>query len=166
MEIMQQTGSQEEVFALLSDPATHGGAEVQRIDTHAAAVFLAGARVYKVKRAVKFPFLDYSSAAKRKAACESEIHVNRPFAPEIYRGVVAITREADGRLALDGDGEAEDWAVEMRRFDETATLDRLADRKQIDAPLADALARAVATAHAGAPVVEAESVDRFARAFH
>jgi aminoglycoside phosphotransferase family enzyme/predicted kinase len=157
MEIMQQTGSQEEVFALLSDPATHGGTAVQRIDTHAAAVFLAGPRVFKVKRAVKFPFLDYSSIAKRKAACEAEIHVNRSFAPETYRGVVAITRAADGRLALGGDGEAQDWAVEMRRFDESATLDRLADRKQIDAPLADALARAVATAHAGAPVVEAES---------
>jgi aminoglycoside phosphotransferase family enzyme/predicted kinase len=154
---MQQTGSQEEVFALLSDPATHAGAEVKRIDTHAAVVFLAGEHVFKVKRAVKFPFLDYSSTAKRKAACEAEIHVNRSFAPEIYRGVVAITRAADGRLALGGDGEAEDFAVEMRRFDETATLDRLADRKQIDATLADALARAVATAHEGAPVVDAES---------
>jgi aminoglycoside phosphotransferase family enzyme/predicted kinase len=154
---MQQTGSQEEVFALLSDPATHAGAEVKRIDTHAAVVFLAGEHVFKVKRAVKFPFLDYSSTAKRKAACEAEIHVNRSFAPEIYRGVVAITRAADGRLALGGDGEAEDFAVEMRRFDETATLDRLADRKQFDATLADALARAVATAHEGAPVVDAES---------
>ena len=64
---------------------------------------------------------------KRKAACEAEIAVNRPFAPEIYRGVVPITREADGRLALGGDGTPVEWAVEMRRFDETATLDHLAD---------------------------------------
>ena len=152
---MHQTESQEEVFALLSAPATHGGAPVRRIDTHAAAVFLAGDRVYKVKRAVKFPFLDFSDAAKRKAACEAELEVNRPFAPQLYRRVVAITREADGRLALDGAGEPAEWAVEMHRFDENATLDRLADRG-IDLPLADALARAVAAAHRKAPVVDVE----------
>ena len=81
---MSGTEPQEEVFALLSDPATHGGAQVVRIDTHAASVFLAGERAYKVKRAVKFPFLDYSTVAKRKAACEAELEVNRPFAPELY----------------------------------------------------------------------------------
>src|ERR1044071_4268143 len=113
---MSETRPQEEVFALLSDPATHGGARVRRIDTHAAAVFLAGERVYKVKRAVKFPFLDYSTISKRKAACESELEVNRSFAPDIYRGVVAITREGNGRLAIDGNGERIDYAVEMMRF--------------------------------------------------
>jgi aminoglycoside phosphotransferase family enzyme/predicted kinase len=152
---MHQTESQEEIFALLGAPATHGGASVRRIDTHAAAVFLAGERVYKVKRAVKFPFLDYSSAEKRKAACEAELTVNRAFAPELYRGVVPITREPDGRLALDGKGEPIEWAVEMLRFDDNATLDRLAQRG-IDPALADALARAAAAAHAGAPVVQAE----------
>jgi aminoglycoside phosphotransferase family enzyme/predicted kinase len=150
---MHQTGSQEEIFALLSAPATHGGERVRRIDTHAAAVFLAGERVYKVKRAVKFPFLDYSTVEKRKAACEAELAVNRAFAPELYRGVVPITREPDARLALGGKGEPVEWAVEMRRFDENATLDR---QREIDPALADALARAVAAAHAGAPVVQAE----------
>ena len=152
---MHQTESQEEIFALLSAPATHGGVSVRRIDTHAAAVFLAGERVYKVKRAVKFPFLDFSTVEKRKAACEAELEVNRAFAPKLYRAVVPITREPDGRLALDGKGEPVEWAVEMRRFDENATLDRLAQRG-IDPALADALARAVAAAHAGAPVVQAE----------
>jgi aminoglycoside phosphotransferase family enzyme/predicted kinase len=145
--------SQDAVFALMGDPATHRGATVRRIDTHAAAVFLAGERAYKIKRAVKFPFLDYSSITKRKAACEAELEVNRPFAPSIYRRVVAITREADGQLALDGRGVPVDWAVEMRRFDEDATLDRLAGRGKIDADLADAIARVVAKAHADAPVV-------------
>jgi aminoglycoside phosphotransferase family enzyme len=77
------TQSQDSVFAFLSDPATHGGAEVARIDTHGAAVFLAGDRVLKVKRAVRFPFLDYSTLDKRKAACEAELRVNRMFAPQI-----------------------------------------------------------------------------------
>src|SRR6185369_3451380 len=116
--------SQEEVLAFLADPATHGGQEVRRIDTHAASVFLAGERALKVKRAVRFPFLDYSTLAKRKEACEAELRINQSFAPDIYRRVVAITREDGGRLTLDGAGAAVEWALEMRRFDENATLDR------------------------------------------
>jgi uncharacterized protein len=147
--------SQQAVFAFLADPATHDGAAVKRIDTHAASVFLAGERALKVKHAVRFPFLDYSTPEKRKAACEAELEVNRGFAPELYRGVVAITRQ-DGRLALGGDGAPVEWAVEMRRFDENATLDRLAEEGRIDAALADRLGRTVAAAHAKAPAVAGE----------
>ncbi len=150
------TDLQAPVFALLGDPATHGGAAVKRIDTHAASVFLAGERAYKVKRAVRFPFLDYSTLERRRDACEAEIAINRPLAPDIYRRVVAITRQPDGSLALDGAGIPVEWAVEMRRFDENATLDRLAEAGRIDAALADALGRAVAAAHAAAPAVDAE----------
>lgn len=145
--------AQQAVFDFLADPASHGGAQVKRIDTHAASVFLAGERALKVKRAVRFPFLDYSTLAKRQAACAAEIEVNRPYAPAIYRGVLAITREADGRLAIGGKGAPVEWAVEMRRFDETKTLDHLAAAGEIDGRLADALGRAVAQAHAAAPVV-------------
>ncbi len=142
---------QKAVVTFLAEPATHGGAPVKRIDTHAASVFLAGGRALKIKRAVRFPFLDYSTLAKRKAACEAELEVNRPFAPQLYRRVLAITREADGTLALAGDGTPIEWAVEMQRFDENATLDRLADAGKLDASLADALGRAIAAAHARAP---------------
>jgi uncharacterized protein len=144
---MMPTPSQQAVFAFLMNPATHGGAAVKRVDTHAGVVFLAGERALKLKRAVRFPFLDYSTLAKRKAACEAEIEVNRPYAPELYRGVVKITREADGRLAIGGQGEPVEYAVDMRRFDETQTLDRLADAGRIDATLADAIGRAIAAAH-------------------
>jgi len=146
---------QEPVLRLLADSATFGGAEVRRIDTHAASVFLADERALKIKRAVRFPYLDYSTLEKREAACAAEVEVNRPFAPQLYRGVVAVTRERDGKLALGGQGTPVEWAVEMRRFDETRTLDRLADDGKIDAALADRLARAVAAAHARAPEVDA-----------
>jgi hypothetical protein len=148
--------AQEEVLALLADPATYGGGleKVRRIDTHAASVFLAGDRALKVKRAVRFAFLDYSTLAKRKAACAAEIEVNRRLAPELYRGVVAITRERNGRLALGGDGEPVEWAVDMVRFDENRTFDHLTH--EIDDDLADALGRAVAAAHQTAPIVDAE----------
>ena len=151
---MNSADMQQQVFAFLADPATHGGAPVKHIDTHAASVFLAGDRALKVKRAVRFPFLDFSTLAKRKAACEAEIEANRPFAPDLYRGVVAITREADGRLAIGGKGEPVEWAVDMWRFDETQTLDQIAERAGVDLALADKLARTVAAAHARAPVVE------------
>jgi aminoglycoside phosphotransferase family enzyme/predicted kinase len=131
---------QDAVFRWLDDPATHADAKVRRCDTHAAVVFLAGDRALKVKRAVKFPFLDYSTLAKRRAACQSELDVNRAFAPQLYRRVVAITREPDGRLALDGQGEPVEWAVEMRRFDEDQTLDHLADRGAVTEELAGKLA--------------------------
>jgi aminoglycoside phosphotransferase family enzyme/predicted kinase len=146
--------SQQAVIEFLGRPDSHGGTPVERIDTHAAAVFLVGSRALKIKRAVRFPFLDFSTLDKRKSACEAELAVNHAFAPAIYRRVVPITREADGNLAIDGKGEPVEWAVEMRRFDEKQTLDHLADAGRIDAALADALGRAVAKAHALVPVVE------------
>jgi aminoglycoside phosphotransferase family enzyme/predicted kinase len=146
--------NQDDVLAFLADPATYGGASVKRIDTHAASVFLTKDRALKIKRAVKFPFLDYSTLEKRKDACEAELKVNAPYAPEIYRGVIAITRDRSGKLALGGDGKPIEWAVEMRRFDENCTLDHITN--EIDETLADALGRAVADAHERIKPVAAE----------
>lgn len=150
---MTAEASQQPVFDFLGDPASHGGMPVKRIDTHAASVFLAGDRALKIKRAVRFPFLDFSTLEKRKRACESEIAINRAFAPAIYRGVIAITRDGVGQLAIGGKGEPVEWVVEMRRFDENQTLDHLAEAGRIDDTLADALGRAVAAAHRLAPTV-------------
>src|SRR5262249_27431159 len=76
---------------------------------------------------------------------------NKPYAPQIYRGVVPITRGPDGGLAVGGGGTVVEWAVEMRRFDENQTLDHLAQAGRIDDTLADALGRVIAAAHARAP---------------
>ncbi|MFG1395411.1 bifunctional aminoglycoside phosphotransferase/ATP-binding protein [Roseixanthobacter pseudopolyaromaticivorans] len=142
---------QNAVFAFLADPSTHGGAQVSRIDTHGAAVFLAGAVAYKVKRAVAFPYMDFSTLEKRHAACERELDVNRANAPGIYLAVVPIARTADG-LSLGGTGTPVEYAVKMRRFDEAQTLDRL--KKDAFTPaLIAALAHAVSAAHARAPVI-------------
>ena len=124
---MTAEASQQPVIDFLSDPASHGGAPVKRIDTHVASVFLAGERALKIKRAVRFAFLDFSTLRTRRAACEAEIAVNRAFAPSVYRRVVPITREPNGQLAIGGKGEPVEWAVEMRQFDESQTLDHLAD---------------------------------------
>src|ERR1700687_2482905 len=100
---------QQAVIDFLARPDTHCGAPVTRIDTHAATVFLAADRALKIKRAVRFAFLDYSTLDRRKAACAAELKVNHPYAPAIYRRVVAITRESDGALAIGGEGEAVGW---------------------------------------------------------
>ena len=154
------TEEQQPVIDFLGNPASHGGAPVKRIDTHAASVFLAGNRAIKIKRAVRFPFLDFSTLEKRKRACEAELAVNRAFAPAIYRSVVPITRDGNGHLAIGGKGETVEWAVEMRRFDENQTLDHLAENNRIDDALADALGRAVAAAHRIAPTVTNANFDQ------
>ena len=150
--ITDNTATQERVFAFLTDPARHRG--VTRIDTHAASVFLDGERALKIKRAVRFPFLDYSTLEKRKAACEEEIRINRPSAPQIYHRVAAITEAADGTLSLDGDGTPIEYAVDMSRFDENRTLDHLAKSGPLDPDLALGVADAISASHAIAPHVE------------
>ena len=146
---------QERVFAFLTDSKQHPC--VHRIDTHAASVFLEGARALKIKRAVRFPFLDYSSLAKRKAACEEEIRINRRFAPKIYHRVVPITRAENGSLSLDGDGTPVEYAIEMTRFDERQTIDHLAEAGPLDPGLVDAIADAVAASHAVSPCADGGS---------
>ena len=147
--------SQEAVFRFLAEPATHGLSEpVARVDTANAVVFLAGPDVYKVKRAVKFPFMDLSTLDKRRAACEAEIEVNRASAPQIYLTALPITRRGQA-LALGGDGEIVEWVVHMRRFDENATLDRIADRGGVSDTIIDKLAPAIRHMHARAPLRDA-----------
>src|SRR5690625_2511669 len=162
---------QQEVFAFLADPATHGlpSGKVKRIATHVAEVFLAGDRVYKVKRAVRYAFLDFSDLEARRLACETEVRLNRRTAPDIYLGISAVRRTAEGRLVLDSDGQGEgeviEWAVRMRRFDETRTLDLLADQGTLEARWIDSLIDAVVVLHEqaevrGAPYGGAEGLDR------
>lgn len=166
---------QSEVIAFLSDPASYGDgrAKVSRIDTHGAAVFLVGARAYKLKHAVKLPYMDFSTIARRRAACEAELRLNRRTAPEIYRRLCPVTRAADGELALGGAGRAVDWLVEMVRFDQKLLFDRMAERGELDGALMEQLADVVAAFHAeaerqsgggGAEALE-RVIDNNARAF-
>jgi len=114
---------QSAVIEFLASPATHGGMPVERIDTHTAIVFLAGERAYKLKRAVRFDYLDFSTADRRRTFCEAELRLNQRTAPAIYRRVAAVTIEADGSLVMDGRGSAVDWLVEMNRFPQEALFD-------------------------------------------
>lgn len=140
---------QEAVIALLADPATFGAA-VTRIDTHISMLFLAGSKAYKLKRAVRFPFLDFSEIELRRRACLEELRLNRRTAPGLYLEVVPVTRGGDGRLAIGGSGTAVDWLVVMNRFDQDCLLDRLAAAGRLDHGQILALADHVAQFHAAA----------------
>ena len=129
------TDDQRAVIAFLSTPEAYGlrAGPVERIDTHISIVWLAGDRVYKLKRAVRFDYVDFSTIELRRIACEAEVRLNRRTAPSLYLGVRPVTREAGGALALGGQGEPIDWVVEMVRFDQDTLFDRLAERHQLDA---------------------------------
>ena len=166
---------QSEVISFLSTPGTLGaGAAPNRVDTHASVVFLTEENAYKLKRAVRFPYLDYSTVDRRHRFCEAEVAVNRRTAPDLYEGVLAVTRAPGGELELGGDGEAVDWLVVMHRFDEETRFDRLAQKGALDRfameDLADAITRFHAAAEhrpgAGGGVGMATIVENNAASFH
>jgi aminoglycoside phosphotransferase family enzyme len=99
---------------------------VDRVDckeTHMSWVFLAEGRAYKLKKPVRFPYLDFSTIERREAACRAELRLNRRLAPDIYLDVVPLTFEGSG-LAIGGQGTPVDWLIVMRRLDSERMLDR------------------------------------------
>jgi aminoglycoside phosphotransferase family enzyme len=144
------TQDQGATIAFLEKLADREGGTRERVDTHAAIVFLAGDTAWKLKRAIWFPFLDFSTPEKRQAACEAEVKLNRRTAPDIYLGCQPITREANGTLTLGGEGEAVDWVVLMRRFDQDMLFDRMAERGALTAEHITELADEIAGFHGAA----------------
>lgn len=141
---------QEEVIGFLSEPRAYGGdvGAVERCDTHAAIVFLAGERAYKIKRAVRFPYLDFSAPPRRHAAIDHELEVNRRFAPDLYVGTQAVTRDADGTLTLGGTGVPVENVLVMRRFAQSDLLSRMAAEGRLTDAHAVDVADAVIRSHA------------------
>ncbi|TRD11611.1 hypothetical protein FGU71_06865 [Erythrobacter insulae] len=96
-------------------------------------VFLAGERVYKLKRPIELDFLDFRSVSARRRSCEAEFEINQKLAPGVYLEALPITVGAHGLLALGGKGEKIDWVVVMRRLDNSAALDRLIKQHSLQA---------------------------------
>lgn len=145
---------QSRVIAFLGSGKTHGVAnsEVIRHETHGAMVFLAKDRAYKLKRAVKYPYLDSSTAQKRKALCEAELRVNRRTAPQLYLEVRAIVSTSDG-LRFGSSGETDgaiDWVVVMQRFDQDNLMEQMRRRSTLPPALMRKLGENIAQFHANA----------------
>jgi aminoglycoside phosphotransferase family enzyme/predicted kinase len=149
---------QTSTVAFLSDPATHGMAgTVETKETHISRIFLAGDRVFKMKRAVKLPYVDFSTVEKRLDACRREVEFNGATTSDLYLGVRTITRGADGRISFDGEGRLVDAVVEMARFDQEALFDRLAIGDNLTPELMTETARMIVRFHRAAPIVRAGS---------
>ena len=121
----------------------HGPERVEDIETHISHVFLAGSRVYKLKKPVKYDFLDFSTAQAREHACREEVRLNRRLAPDAYLGVVPVVRAESGIYQFEGLGRVVDWAVEMRRLPTELTLDSLHGRGELRPEDIDRLAVAL-----------------------
>ncbi len=147
-------GTQSEVIEFLLRPDTHGAdsASVDSLETHCAVVFFAGQTVYKLKKAVKFSYLDFSTVELRRKACLAEVELNSRTAPQIYRRALPIGRAPDGSLRLGEEEAVEvvDWVVEMARFDQETLFDRLADKGDLDEDLIAGLADRVVEFHGAA----------------
>lgn len=125
------------------------------ITTHISVIFLSGERAFKLKRAVAYSFLDFTTLEARRIACGRELEINRRTAPTIYKGVVPVTL-IDGQLAVAGDGEVVDWLVEMVRFDEATLFDRLVQvERGLRRPMIEGLADAIADFHGKAETSKA-----------
>src|SRR5512139_3742517 len=101
---------------------------IKMIETHISLLFLTGNYVYKVKKPVDFGFLDFTSLEKRKYFCEQEGMLNRRLSPNIYLGVVGITREGN-QIMLGGKGELLEFAVMMKQIPEDFLMDKLLEKK-------------------------------------
>jgi aminoglycoside phosphotransferase family enzyme len=113
------------------------------IETHISLLFLTGNHVYKVKKPVDFGFLDFTSLEKRKFFCEQEVKLNRRLSPDIYLGVVRITREGN-RILLDGKGELVEYAVKMKQIPEEFLMDKLLERRQVTPQMIEAVSEKLA----------------------
>jgi aminoglycoside phosphotransferase family enzyme/predicted kinase len=122
-------------------------ATVERVETHASVVFLAGAFAYKVKRAVKYPFLDFSTLERRREASLNELRVNRRTAAQLYLEVLPVTIGETGDFRLGGEGKAVEWVLLMRRFDQAKLFDRMAGQGRLDGATMPRLAEVIAAFH-------------------
>lgn len=129
-------------FLSRPDAYPHRPAGVVRRETHMSWVFLAGSRVFKLKKPVRFPYLDFSELAYRERACRAELRLNRRLAPDVYLDVAPLVQTARG-LAIGGDGTVVDWLVIMRRLDERDTLERTIAERRLQAWQLDRLAAAL-----------------------
>lgn len=141
-----------EKVRFLSDPANYPErpARIDVRETHMAYVFLTGERALKLKKPVRYPFLDFSTIAARRRDCEDEVRLNRRLAPGIYEGLLALRRSGDGGLSFAPPGRIVDWLVEMRQLPEADLLESRLDMADLSEAEVVALAEWLATFYARA----------------
>ena len=122
-----------EIIAGLENPSAynHPTASIQRIITGVSVVFLTGEVAYKFNKPLNLGFLDFSSLEKRKDQCEKEVKYNSLISPELYLGVVAVTKDQKGKISINGPGQTIEYAVKMKQIKPNATMDTLLQKNQV-----------------------------------
>ena len=146
------TTYQDEVIRFLQSAAAFPAARVEHVETHCAHIFLGGDLALKIKRAVRYDYLDQSTADLRRALLERELFLNQPTAPMIYQDVVPLTRAAGGGLEFDGNGPPVEWVLRMRRFAAECEMTAVADSGRLTDEVAEALGSVVQHFHSVCPV--------------
>jgi aminoglycoside phosphotransferase family enzyme len=137
------------IEALMKPEAYEEEAEqIELKQTHISFVFLTTNFVYKVKKAVDFGFLDFSTLEKRRFFCEKELELNRRLCGDMYLEVVPVNR-SDG-IKINGDGETVEYAVKMKRIPENKIMTRLLEDDKVDRKLIDRMAKIIAEFHSKA----------------
>ena len=151
---MPATDDQTAVIDFLSRPGSYpdGVTAVETITTHASVIFLAGNHAYKLKRAVKYSYLDYTTVEDRQRACAAELTLNRRTAPSLYLDTWPIVRSPGGDLRFDGAGKALDWVVVMRRFPQDSLFNNLATQGALSPLLLRQLTDRIAAFHDAAEI--------------
>jgi aminoglycoside phosphotransferase family enzyme/predicted kinase len=139
-------------LAGLLDPASysHPARDIRVVETHTSWVILTGDYAYKIKRPVRFPFLDFTTLARRELFCQEELRLNRRFAAPLYLQVCPVVQHG-ARVQMNGVGEVIEFAVRMRQFDAAAELGTLLEHGQVTIADIEDFAVALARIHRTLP---------------
>jgi aminoglycoside phosphotransferase family enzyme len=133
--------------------------KIEAVETHMSWVFLTPEFAYKLKKPVRYAYLDFSTLAARARYCAEEVRLNQRLAPGVYLGVAALTQESDGRVRINGEGEVVEWLVKMRRLPLYRMLDSLIRRDAVLPEDIQRLALLLALFYRESPPVETRGED-------
>ena len=143
-----------------------GTAEFRVVTTHTSWVYLCGDRVYKLKKPLRYSYLDFTTVEARRLNCEAELRLNRRLAPDIYLEVIPLNVDAGGTLRLNGSGTVADWLVKMRRLPAEQEFEYLLTRGGVTQDDLHKLALTLAEFYRRArevPIAVADYIDQFRR---
>lgn len=147
---------QRHLIKSLTRALQESGEDVLVRETHISWVLIFAKRAWKIKKSVNFGFLDFSTLEKRRQACKEELRLNRRYAANLYLSVMEIYGSVD-QPEFQGDSAAIEYAVVMRRFDESTLLSAMAEHDQLSPGLISSVADSIATLHLNAAVAPSEA---------
>jgi aminoglycoside phosphotransferase family enzyme len=141
---------QKQVVEALMKPDAYNedAGSIELVQTHISYVFLTANFVYKVKKAVNFGFLDFTTLEKRRFFCEKELELNRRLCKDMYLEVVPINK--GDAIKIKGEGETVEYAVKMKRIPQEKMMSKLLEKNQVDDKLVDRIAKIIAEFHSKA----------------